>query len=116
MSHLFKLRFRLSSGLVTITAWEGTGFDIDCELRQGGKVIFARGDTWCAMPGCIDGIEAKELVTSCFTIKPGDTDPEYFASYTPDQLAWVTRNGEELDVLKQDRWCDPETGSVRGKL
>lgn len=102
-------------------AWQGSAWHasapnhtrIDCELRQGGKIIFARGDTWCATPGCVDDDEAKELVMSLFAMRPGDTDPEYFASYTAEQLAWVERNGEELGVEREYRYCDPETGGVR---
>ncbi len=44
---------------------------------------------------------------------PGDTDAEFFEGYTPEQLEWVTTHGEELDCIKHDRYCDPETGEVR---
>ncbi len=122
---LFTLRYRFGTGLATIHAWEGP-FEapnhtrIDCALvwrNAEGKTkhLFPRGATWCAIPGheTIDGIAAKELVTSVFAMKPGDTDADYFASYTQEQLDWAERFGEELDMLKSDRYCDPETGEVR---
>lgn len=129
---LFTLKYRLRDGVATITAWEvwsvlpdgspnpryranDSHTTIDVELRWHGCIIFARGETWCGVPGgtTTDGIAAKELVTSCFTIKPGDTDSDYFAHYTQDQLEWVETYGEELDCEKQSRYCDPETGEVR---
>src|SRR4029077_5119071 len=58
---LFTIRFKLSTGWVAMTAWEGH-FDgshthLDCELRQNGKTIFPRGATWGDTPGhmTIDG-------------------------------------------------------------
>lgn len=32
-------------------------------------------------------------------LQPGDTDPEFFESYTPQQLAWAQTWGEELSYL-----------------
>ena len=120
MDHLFTLRFKLSTGWVTIRAWDANHRDstghnrIDAELRQGARVIFARGDTYCATPGhcSVDGIEARELVCSLFAMKPGDTDAEYFGGYTPEQLEWAQANGEELGMLREFRFCD-ENGNVR---
>lgn len=88
---------------------------IDIEVRQGGRTIFARSELCCAVNRwtSIDGTEAKELVLSTVAMKPGDADREYFASYTPEQLNWAVANGEFVDMVKQDRYCDPETGEVR---
>lgn len=125
-AYLFTVKFTIPSGKrVTIRAWEGeaqcnvgshvTHIRIDAELVCDGKVIFPRGATYCGLTAgtSLDGSEAKELVTSLFCLKPGDTDDEFFKRYTQEQLDWVTFNGESLDMLKQDRWCDPETGEVR---
>lgn len=121
-SHLFTLRFRLASGPVTIYAWENyaaslgqTHTHIDVELRQGGRVVFPRGKTWCGVPGhtTTDGIYARELVGSLLAMRPGDTDRDYFDGYTAEQLAWAEANGEELEMLVSMRYCDPETGAVR---
>jgi hypothetical protein len=40
-------------------------------------------------------------------------DNEYYADYTPAQIAWVEAHGEALDMVRQDRYCDPETGECR---
>lgn len=130
-SYLFTIRFKLSSGTVTMRAWEVFPFlpngdrnpafrdndshtRIDCELYHGGNVVFPRGSTWCGMPrgSSLDGNEAKELVASLFAMRPGDTDREYFDSYTPEQLAWAEANGEELGIEREIRYCD-ENGAVR---
>jgi hypothetical protein len=36
------------------------------------------------------------------SLQPGDTDDEYFADYTPAQLAWVKARGEELGLLASE--------------
>jgi hypothetical protein len=45
-------------------------------------------------------------------MKPGDTDPDYFKDYTPEQIAFVEKYGEELDCVRQFRYCDAN-GNVR---
>lgn len=115
-SFLFELHFNLSRPghpcNVTIRAWENqfggssTHTRIDTEMRCNGRVIFAKGDTWCGVPGhhSVDGKEARELVASLFCLKPGDTDQDYFATYSTEQLDWVTSHAEELEIAKNDRY------------
>lgn len=136
----FRLNLPGHGGTVTIRAWDMPRWNddgtpckrypnenrfghhyIDAEMSwrpDGAKraeVVFPRGATWCgvASGACSDGIEARELVTSLFTIRPGDTDSEYFENYTPEQLAWVEQWAETLGMERMDRYCDPETGDVR---
>jgi hypothetical protein len=115
-SFLFELRFNLSRPgypcNVTIRAWENqyggsnTHTRIDTEMRCNGEVIFAKGDTYCGIPGhkSIDGKEARECVTSLFCMKPGDTDADYFADYTEEQLEWVNTHAEDLYMAKCARY------------
>lgn len=72
------------------------------------------GLLWIGIPGnqSLNGNYAKEAVLGCLSMKPGDTDPEYFTDYTPEQLSWAKENGEELYCVSQWRYCD-ENGSVR---
>lgn len=121
--YLFTLRVQLrkDAPMIVIHAWDGGvqhpyGHNrLDVELRMGGKVIFPRGVTWCAVNSytSIDGIDAKELVMSLFAMKPGDTDSEYFEKYSPEQLEFAETYGEDIDYVKHDRYCDPESGEVR---
>jgi hypothetical protein len=119
-NHYFTLRVKLSDGMCVIRAFDGGngllgGYRIDVEVRMNGKIIFPIGATYCSTPACggmsVDGVHAKDLVMSLVAMKLGDTDDEYFASYTSEQLAWAERYGEELDCERQTRYCD-ENGNV----
>lgn len=46
----------------------------------------------------------KNWSSYLFALKPGDTDSDFFADYTPEQLDWVTANGEELSLIALDRY------------
>ena len=119
---LFELRVKPHHDRPTIIvrAWE-TGFQspnhtrLDIEVRQGGAVIFPRGSLWCGIPShqSIDGIDAKECVLGLVSMRPGDTDSDYFDSYSTDQLAWANEFGEALSWEREARYCDPATGSVK---
>jgi hypothetical protein len=133
---LFTLRVRLyrdDSRMIVIRAYDATHgpgdgmpgrpigphghHPIDIEVRHGGKVIFPRGFLRCGVNAytSIDGIEAKELVMSAVAMKPDDTDEDYFAGYTPDQLAWAEAHGEALSCERDARYCDPETRRLRSR-
>lgn len=124
-SHLFTLHVRVRKGepVIVIHAYDGprgtfsaTGHSrIDVEVRQGGRVVFPRGALYCGVPSntTTDGIAARELVLSLVSMRPGDTDEEYFGDYTEEQLSWVNRYAEELSMVREMRYCDPETGAVR---
>lgn len=147
MSKLFTLRIKagpsyaalkrneIKNGMIIIHAYEGKGDSmrpyhnrIDVEVRQGGRIIFPKGQLYCGLPSqySTDGIHAKELVLSLVAMKPGDTDGEYFADsslargsararpspYTDAQLAFARTYGEELDLIRQMRYCD-DSGNVR---
>ena len=120
---LFELHIRPYSDRSTIIvrAFERSGWmadshtRIDVEVRQDGAVIFPRGSLWCGIPShqSIDGIDAKACVLGLVSMRPGDTDSDYFDSYSADQLAWANEFGEALSWEREARYCDPETGSVK---
>jgi hypothetical protein len=104
---LFTLRVCVfaSEPLVVVNAFEGRNAgrggmgshnQIDVEVRQGGRVVFPRGQLYCGLPTfkSIDGPHARELVLSLVAMRPGDTDEDFFAHYTPEQLAWAERNAD----------------------
>jgi hypothetical protein len=89
----------------------GVGADrIDVMVRHEGKTIFPLGATYCgtpSMPGegwSLDGPKVRALVLSLVAMKPGDTDPDYFASYTEEQIAWAERFGDELTCERMTRY------------
>lgn len=126
MDYCFVLRIRLFNRdydprVIVIRAyddlipqWDWAGRTrLTVDVRHGGKVIFPKGQLTCAVHGASDSKKAKELVMALVAMRPGDTDPGYFADYTHDQLEWANTYGEALGVEREYRYCDPETGSVR---
>lgn len=123
----FTLRIRLyrkehDPRVITIVAYEdkwdlaSSHGRIDVEVRHGGKVIFPRGQLHCAVSKACghssDGMAARELVMSLVAMRPGDTDADYFADYTPEQIEWCEEHGEALDMERMARYCDAN-GNVR---
>ena len=41
-------------------------------------------------------------VLAFLSLKPGDTDPEFFEDYTPEQLAFARAEGENLVLYVED--------------
>jgi hypothetical protein len=103
---------------IVIRAFDDLGWDsagrvkLSVEVRQLGQVIFPRGQLHCALHGTTDGIAARELVLALVAMRPGGTDADYFADYTPDQIAWAERHGEYLGYERESRYCDSD-GNVR---
>lgn len=116
----FELRVKIFTDepTVIIRAFDDAGWDsagrvkLNVEVRQGGKVIFPRSQLYCALHGPSDGNAAKELVMSLVSMKPGDTDPDFFDDYTEEQIAWVNRYGDYISIEREIRYCD-ESGDVR---
>ena len=120
---LFRLRVRLGRDVtLAVTAWEGkrmapnhTRIDVRARLYFHNGIkrtyadIFRRGDTWCGIPShqTIDGKAARECVLSLLAMRPGDTDSEYFDSYTPEQLEFAGSYGEELGSVSEFRYGRP---------
>lgn len=78
--------------------------------RLGKSIIFYRfttpdsavlfeGEDF-AVPSCtaIDSDDAVRSLVGFLTLRPGDTDKEYFEGYTPDQLDWAETEAEELSL------------------
>lgn len=55
--------------------------------------------------------EAIESVMGFLTLRPGDTDDEYFAKYTPAQREYAEAHAEMLSCEVQAMFCD-ENGNV----
>jgi hypothetical protein len=58
------------------------------KLFDGGSLIFKGEDFHCSPLHAIDSLDTVEGLLAFLTLRPGDTDPEYFASYSPRQMAW----------------------------
>jgi hypothetical protein len=121
---LWEMQVELWTGVATIRAWRGkksvNHTRIDCSLSfkkydgRPSEPIFERGDTWCFLPNRYDPASkwGKELVMALFAMKPGDTDSEFFKTYTRKQLNWAIEYGAQLDLERQALFCD-ENGEIK---
>lgn len=69
--------------------------------------LFAGEDFACSPLHCIDSDEAVEGIMGFLTLRPGDTDPEYFDSYTSAQVHYCEQYAEALGCEVMSRF-DPE--------
>lgn len=67
--------------------------------------IFEGEDFGCSPMHAADSDETLRSLLGFLTLRPGDTDDEYFEGYTPRQMAWVESYAEELSL-----WADDEAG------
>ncbi len=121
IAFILKVRLRTDEPAIVIVAyddmvpnWDSAGRQrLTVEVRQGGKVIFPKGQLYGAHHGSSDGVAAREHVMSLVAMKPGDTDDEYFtdAQYTPEQLEWAEHNGDGLSYEREYRYCDTNSGA-----
>lgn len=108
---LFTLRPR--KGL-TVKAYElfhkhtNTHMYFTIEVKENGRVLFPKGQQYAGVSvfagDSIDGKAAKSLALALLAMKPGDTDSEYFDSYSEDQLDWARENGEEIELIRYNRF------------
>jgi hypothetical protein len=68
-----------------------------------GKMIFQGEDFKPSPLYAIDSLAAVYGLLSFLSLRPGDTDKEYFKDYTPDQINWCTSiRAEYLALLVSD--------------
>lgn len=76
--------------------------------KKKGETIFLGRDFSCAPSHAIDSDETVVAIMSFLTLRPGDTDREYFASYTPSQLEFCAAHAQALSSEVQARFPDCE--------
>ena len=64
--------------------------------------LFIGEDFGCPSNTPIDSDECLRSLLGFLTLRPGDTDPEYFEEYSPDQLDFCATEAEELAYLYAD--------------
>lgn len=71
------------------------------QLKDRRKVIF-EGDDFAGSPmHADDSLDTVCALLGFLTLKPGDTDREYFDKYTEDQLDWCQGSRcEELGMIQ----------------
>lgn len=89
-------------------------------MREGHReyLLFAGDDFSCSPMHGTDSPETTEAVMSFLCLRPGDTDPEYFESYTKEQMDFAEEHSEALACAvehwkeRQGRICH-RCGSLR---
>ena len=70
------------------------------------------GEDFHNTPGhAMDSNHALVELMGFLTLRPGDTDTEFFANYTPAQLDYCNQHAEALGYEVNRRFCD-ENGRV----
>jgi hypothetical protein len=67
-----------------------------------GKIIFQGTEFELSPLHKVGSKECTNHLLSFISLKPGDTDEDWFNSYTSEQLEFVTKHGEELSILAHD--------------
>ena len=74
--------------------------------REQSQIIFESEDFGCSPCHAVDSDETVKALMGFLTLRPGDTDREYFASYTPEQLEYCAQHAEALDAEVRFRFGD----------
>lgn len=96
----------------TLTTWDTCRTDLRGQTIIGyalhemrtGRVIF-RGEDFAGSPLCADDSDdtVRSLMTF-LTLRPGDTDAEYFDGYTEEQMDFCRSHGEALMLYVEECW------------
>ena len=73
-------------------------------LCMNGKPLFTGNDFHCSPLHCVDDDETAKGLMGFLTLRPGDTDDDYFAEYTPEQLEYCNQHAEALSCEIGDRF------------
>ena len=74
------------------------------ELKMSGKVLFSGEDFYPSLSESIDGDAAVASLMTFLTLRPGDTDSDYFANYTADQMSYAETHAESLSCEVLNRF------------
>ena len=71
----------------------------DGEVDEPDLPVFEGADFGCSPMHAIDANATIRSLLNFLSLRPGDTDPDYFDSYTPRQVAWRDYRAEDLALL-----------------
>lgn len=99
--------FRLTTWDTGRTDWRGVsrlGYRLT-QREHGRTVTLFEGEDFCGSPLHADDSDATvSALLSFLTLRHGDTDLYYFASYTPAQWDYVHQHAEALSCYVSDRF------------
>lgn len=73
------------------------GYELRTHLGDDSSVTFTGDDFHCSPMHAIDSDDAVRALMSFLTLRPGDTDAEYFDGYTQEQMDFCRCHAEALD-------------------
>ena len=76
------------------------------EFFEGRELLFAGEDFHCSPMHAVDSDDAVASLLNFLTLRPGDTDREYFDSYTPRQMEYAEQHAETLACEVMARFGD----------
>jgi hypothetical protein len=74
--------------------------------EQQRAVVFEGSDYFCSPMHAIDSDEAIEGLLGFLSLCAGDTDDEYFKSYTREQIKWRDAEAEDLGYWRMEMTDD----------
>jgi hypothetical protein len=105
----------------TLTVWDRNklsqgkwmlGYRLTMRVGRKTTVLFEGEDFGCSPCHAIDSDATMAAIMGFLTLKPGDTEREYFENYTQAQLDFCHQHAEALHAEVQARFCD-ENGNMR---
>jgi len=103
--HLRHVAMDVATGRYELRTWETDLRSPTGQIRLGyvltapdGTIVFSGDDYGCSPMDAIDSDDALRGLLGFLTLKPGDTDDEYFAHYTDRQRAFCEGDAEELSM------------------
>lgn len=89
-------------------AWhyrERVGYRLTQRQRGQEPTVIFEGDDFRPSPmHSVDGDDAVTALMFFLTLRPGDTDAEYFENYTTEQLDFACEHGESLQFYVEERF------------
>ena len=102
---------RAPSGRYDLRTWDSGRTDhmdktiLRYEFRDPrGFILFAGSDFACSPMRAIDSDETIGALLGFLTLRPGDTDREYFENYTPEQMDFAQGDAEYLQLYVYERF------------
>ena len=72
------------------------------DYTQGDDVVFTGSDFAGSPIHADDSVETAASLLTFLSLRPGEVEAEYFAEYTPAQVAWRDAHAEELSLVAYD--------------
>lgn len=80
------------------------GYELVMYENGQRTVLFTGTDYGIPSGEAIDSDESIRGLMGFLTLRPGDTDAEYFEKYTPEQFAFADAHGESLSCEVTERF------------